>query len=396
MKTRGGHRRPPVAVATRHSVIHVSLLARLRQIPTAVLDAVVVVIVGVPTTLDAWWNEPGTRQADDLTYGLTAISILVLFGRRRHPIAVAMASGIALSGLYLLGHHGELLNLPVMVALYSVAVHHDRTVTVIAGVVAAAWSGALGFTSDDPLGARGGSPVLEMIWPLVPLALGEAARSSRELLAHAQAEREREAERRVTDERQRMAREFHDVVAHTIAAVNVQMSAAVAAFDTDPETARRALHDARDSTRDAVRDLRATVALMRREHDTQPAPRLSDVSSLADPARAAGLTVTIDDRRCGVELSAATELAAYRIIQESMTNVVRHSGARSVVISLRAESDGLVVEVVDDGRGPIPVGHDGYGLVGMVERARAVGGRVTHGRGDHGGFRVQAVLPVVG
>src|SRR5215207_10280313 len=127
--------------------------------------------------------------------------------------------------------------LGVMVALYTVAVQGDRRATIITAVVASAWSGVLGFTSDDPIGARGGSPVLEMIWPLVPLALGEATRSRRELAAYAEAERDREAQRRVEAERARMAREFHDVVAHTMAAVNVQMAAAVAAFDTDPDTA---------------------------------------------------------------------------------------------------------------------------------------------------------------
>src|SRR5690606_33965396 len=124
-------------------------------------DLFVVVAVGIPTAMDAWWNEPGTRQADAATYAFAAVSVLALFGRRRWPIPVAVVSGLGLTGLYLLGHHGELLNLPLMVALYSVAVRHDRRTTVVAAVVAATWSGVLGFTSDDPLGARGGSPVLE-------------------------------------------------------------------------------------------------------------------------------------------------------------------------------------------------------------------------------------------
>lgn len=372
-------------------------LDRLRQLPAAVVDTIVVVAVAVPTMMDAWWNEPGTRQADGYTYLLAAVSVLALFGRRRWPWGVALVSGSALSALYVMGHHGELLNLPVMVALYTVAVGHDRRATVVTGMVAAAWSGLLGLTSDDPLGARGGSPVLEMIWPLVPLALGEAVRSSRELLAHAQSEREREAERRVLEERQRMAREFHDVVAHTIAAVNVQMAAAVAAFDVDREAARAALHQARDSTRSAVQELRATVALLRHDHDPSPAPRLDDVSRLAEPARAAGVVVTIDDDRDGLSLSGATELAAYRIVQEALTNVVRHSGATAVMVSLRTEDGDLVVEVVDDGTGGVgSVDGHGFGLVGMAERARVVGGRLGHGPAPGGGFRVRARLPGVG
>jgi signal transduction histidine kinase len=306
----------------------VDLIARLRHASTTTIDVVVAAVVAVPTALDAWWNEAGTRQADAATYALTVVSILALLFRRRWPFAVAAVCGAALSALYVRGHHGELLNLPVMVALYTIAVQGERRTTVVTAVIASTWSGILGFTSDDPLGARGGSPVLEMIWPLVPLALGEAVRSRRELVAHAEAERDREAQRRVEAERARMAREFHDVVAHTMAAVNVQMTAAVAAFDSDPDTARRALHQARASSKDAMQELRATVALLRASDDTAPAPRLDQVAELAETARSAGIAVTLHDDRDQAKLSGALELAAYRIVQEALTNVVRHSNAR--------------------------------------------------------------------
>ncbi len=240
--------------------------------------------------------------------------------------------------------------------------------------------------------------MLEMLVPLVPLALGEAVRTSRELVAHVEAERARETERRITEERQRMAREFHDVVAHTIAAVNVQMAAAVAAFDVDPDTARAALHQARDASGRAMHELRATVALLRDEHTTAPAPRLDAIELLAEPARAAGIDVTVHDGRGALLLSGATELAAYRIVQEALTNVVRHSGARRVAIGLASRDASLVVEIADDGPG-VTVAEErtgGFGLRGMAERAHAVGGTVSFGRGADGGFRVVAELPVVG
>ena len=358
----------------------------------------VVAAVAVPTLMDAWWNEEGTRQADAATYLLAATSVAVLFVRRQWPVAVAVVSGASLSGLYVLGHHGELLNLPVMVALYTIAVQHDRRTTVISAVVASAWSGVLGFTSDDPIGARGGSPVLEMIWPLVPLALGEAVRSRRELGAYAAAEREREAQRRVEAERLRTAREFHDVVAHTMAAVNVQMAAAVAAFDTDPDTAREALHQARASSKAALQELRATVALTRQPGSTAPAPALDRIVELAEPARAAGIDVTFHDDHGDIELSGAAELAAYRVVQEALTNVVRHSNARHVALSLCDAAEGLVVEVADDGTNalPAPAANGGFGLTGMAERVHAVGGRVEHGPIPAGGFRVRAILPTTG
>jgi signal transduction histidine kinase len=376
----------------------VDLIARLRQASTTTVDVVIAAVVAVPTALDAWWNEAGTRQADAVTYALTIVSIVALLFRRRWPFAVAAVSGAALSVLYVLGHHGELLNLPVMVALYTIAVQGERRTTVVTAVIASAWSGILGYTSDDPLGARGGSPVLEMIWPLVPLAVGEAVRSRRELVAHTEAEREHEAQRRVEDERARMAREFHDVVAHTMAAVNVQMAAAVAAFDSDPDTARRALHQARASSKDALAELRATVALVRASDDTAPAPRLDQVAELADTARSAGIAVTVHDDRDQAKLSGAVELAAYRIVQEALTNVVRHSDARCAAVSLRVAPEGLVVEIADDGTPTRNVDgtaaqSGGFGLIGMAERVRAVGGHLDHGPIPSGGFRVRAVFP---
>lgn len=380
---------------------------RVRRAPTPLTDAVVAAVVAFPTAMDAWWNEAGTRQADWLTYVLLVVSITALLFRRRWPIAVALVCGGALTGWYVLGHHGELLNLPMMVALYTIAVQGNRRTTLVIALVAATWSGILGFTSNDPIGARGGSPVLETITPLVPLALGEATRLRRELVARAQAEREQEARRRVEGERVRIAQEFHDLVAHTMAAVNVQMGVAVAAFESNPDTARAALTQARASSKEALQELRATVALLR---DTRgpdatavqaPAPRLAHLDGLAETARAAGIAVTVAADTGGTEVPAAVELAAYRIVQEALTNVVRHSDARNVAVSVRPEGDRLVVEVTDDGTAasgngaaPSPPS-SGYGLVGMAERATAVGGHVEHGTTSDAGFRVHAVLPAL-
>ncbi|MGH9138432.1 MAG: DUF7134 domain-containing protein, partial [Acidimicrobiales bacterium] len=173
------------------------LLERVRRPSLLAIDIGVVATVAVPTALDAWWNEEGTRQADVATYLLVVVSVGALLFRRRWPYAVALVTGVALTVLYVAGHHGELLNLPVIVALYTVATSGTPRTTVLTGIVASVWSGILGFTSDDPLGARGSSPVLEMLWPLVPLVFGEALRSRRELAARAQADRERDAAERL-------------------------------------------------------------------------------------------------------------------------------------------------------------------------------------------------------
>jgi signal transduction histidine kinase len=365
---------------------------RDRQASDHTVDLAVALVVAVPTALDAWWNEPGTRQADVVTYLLVVVSLAALLARRQWPLPVTLITGATLAGLYLLGHHGELLNLPVMVALYTVAARGPTHVTIIVGAVASATSGLLGFTSDDPLGARGGSPVLEMLWPLVPLVVGEAVRSRRELAARASAERDRVTAERVHEERTRMARELHDVVAHTMAAVNVQMAVATAAFDRDPEVARTALQQARTSSREAFRELRAAVGLLRSGAGTDPAPRLDDLRSLTETTVAAGIDVTLHDERGNRAIGAAAELAAYRVVQEALTNAVRHSGARHAAVSVSTVGDDLV----DDGTAAgssSDNGRHGFGLVGMRERVAALGGTVEHGVTPTGGFRVRAVIP---
>lgn len=375
-------------------------------------DVLVALVVAFPTFMDAWWNEQGTRQADWITYTLAAVSVGSLLVRRRWPFGVLLACGIALTALYLMDHHGELLNLPTMVALYTVAVQGRRGRTLAVGAVASAWSGGLAMVAGSPVG----SPVLEMLWPLVPLALGEAVRLRHELLAEyqaraerAEAEREREARHQVQVERVRIAREFHDVVAHTLAAVNVQMGVAVAAFDSRPETAREALVEARGSSKEALHELRATIALLRdssADVTPLPVPRIAQIDELADTARAAGIAVTVHNEAAALDLPAAVQLAAHRIVQEALTNVIRHAGADNAAVSLTLDAGDLVIEVTDDGsvlpqprraeprradgerKGPV-----GYGLVGMAERVGALGGRLEHGPSSTGGFRVRAVVP---
>lgn len=381
--------------------------------------AVVAVVAGV-TAADAWWNEPGTRQADPLTYLLVAVSVAALLWRRRWPVAVAVVCGAALTGWYLLGYRGELLNAASMVALYTVAVQGDRRRTVLVGLVAVGWSGSLGLVTADPLSA----PVAELLWPAAALLLGEVVRGRRELarayaarLARAAADRERQAQHRVQLERLRIAREFHDVVAHTMAGVNVQMGVAVAAFDQRPEAARVALQQARTSCRDALRELRATVAVLRGAAPDgavgaagRPAPGLGQLDELVRQANGAGVNVSLHRQTGGCEMPAGVELAVYRIVQEALTNVIRHAHAGAAAVSVTSDGEAVVVEVVDDGTGSdgyhLPDGaagrpaataanrHGGYGLSGMAERATALGGRVDHGPAPGGGFQVRAVLPV--
>ncbi|MPY96215.1 MAG: sensor histidine kinase [Acidimicrobiia bacterium] len=361
--------------------------------------------------MDAWWNQAGTRQADALTFLVAAVSIAALLARRRRPLAVALVCGAGLSVWFAVGHHGELLNLPTMVALYTVAVQGTRRRSVIVGAIASIWSAGLAVVFADPVG----SPMLELIWPLIPVLLGEVVRARQELLAEygqraarAEADREAEAQRRVQEERLRIAREFHDIVAHTMVAVNLHMSVAVKAFGSRPEVAEQALVQARASSREALAELRATVGLLRDEHgptSSAPAPTLDQLGELVEGARAGGLEVAAEVVEGSGELPGVVGLAAYRIVQEALTNVVSHARARRVAVRVASDGERLVVEVVDDGVGPARLtgGGDrsvadrsGLGLVGMAERVAALGGTLEHGPGALGGFRVRASLPLGG
>jgi signal transduction histidine kinase len=366
------------------------------------VDVAVAAVVAGLTGMDAWWNQPDTRAADQWTYLLVVVSVAAVLVRRRWPMVVAVVCGAALTAWYVLGHRGELLNLPSMVALYTVAVQGARRRTVLVGVVAVLWSAGLGWVVGD----RSSAPATDLLWPAVALLLGEVVRGRSELLdeytarqQRAAVDRDEEAHRRVQKERLRIAREFHDVVAHTMAAVNVQTAVAVAAFDQRPEAARAALVQARASSREALQELRATVAVLRDVapgDSTEPAPSLVQLDALVARTNGAGVDISLHRDTGGRDLPAVVELAAYRIVQEALTNVIRHADAGAAAVSVTCEGDVVVVEVVDDGRGDTSsvMATGGYGLTGMAERAAAIGGRVDWGPAPGGGFRVRAVLPV--
>ena len=382
-----------------------------------VVDVVTVTVVALVTTLDAWYNVEDTRHADAITYALVFLSIAALLVRRAWPLPVAVICMAALTALYALGHYGELLNLPSVVALCTVAVQGNRRRSIIVGAFALAWSGVLARIGQDVWPeyiTDAGSPTLaQVLMPAAALLLGESVRSNRELLdvhaaraAQAEADREREAARRVEEERLRIAREMHDILAHTVSGINVQAGVAVEAIEARPDVAREAMRQVRALGLDALQELRATVAVLRdgeAPESPHPTPHLDQLDDLLERTRRAGTDATLVRDTGTRKLSAPVELATYRIVQEALTNVVRHADAANVAVSVTCENDALIIEVTDDGSirdqclsqdasAPRP----GFGLVGMAERAAAVGGEVGHGPMPGGGFRVRAVLPLDG
>ncbi|MFF3912434.1 sensor histidine kinase [Streptomyces sp. NPDC001852] len=349
----------------------------------------------------------GVRTPDSLSLLLMLLAAATLVLRRRAPKTVLAVTG-ALSVIECVtGDPRAPVAMSAVVALYTVAATTDRTTTWRVGLLtmtvltaAAMLGGPLPWYAQENLGV--------LAWTGIGATAGDAVRSRRavvqairERAERAERTREEEARRRVAEERLRIARDLHDVVAHHIALVNVQAGVAAHVMDKRPDQAKEALAHVREASRSALEELRATVGLLRQSGDpaapTEPAPGLSRLDELADTFRHAGLPVEVARADQGTELPAAVDLAAYRIIQEALTNAQKHAGAdaKAEVSVVRVGTD-IEVTVLDDGAGAagVPGAGGGHGLLGMRERVTALGGTLTTGPRYGGGFRVHAILPL--
>ncbi len=245
---------------------------------------------------------------------------------------------------------------------------------------------------------------LRLLLVFAALAMGDTIRSRQALVAAARERAAREARerdeddrRRAAEERMRIARELHDTLAHSLVAINVRASVAVDLRDSQDPSA--ALKDIKQASAAALRDLRTTLSLLRDPADqapTAPASALRSLPRLVAQARSAGLKTDIDVNIDGAAIPSAIDGAAFRIVQEALTNVVRHANASSAYVSVRANPDELDIDVTDNGHGDRTEAEAGLGLRGMFERATALGGRLDVGPRHQGGWRVHAVLPLGG
>jgi signal transduction histidine kinase len=367
-------------------------------------DTTLVVVLMVLAGLGASFG-PGHFNAAEVLGG-EAIC-LPLAGRTRWP-ATTLAVVVAGSVLYLaLAHLSGAFVPAVLVALYTFAASGTRRGTVIiaaAGLLAAIVA-VLVFSPGT--GTRVGKILGQSAFFGLALAVGEGVRSRRAFLGamedrveRAAREHELEARRRVAEERMRIARDVHDVVSHSIATISTQASVGVHIGRTEPERAREALASIKEVSAGALADLRHALGVLRDESDGDPAeptPSLHEVPALVHHARSAGLGVELRMEGSVTELPAALQVAVYRIVQESLTNVMRHArGAHATVLIAVGPSE-VGIEVTNDGSGaPTPDSGDGArsGLRGMRERAGALGGELEAGPQPGGGFRVRAVLPL--
>ncbi|MEU4478940.1 sensor histidine kinase [Micromonospora sp. NPDC023966] len=315
--------------------------------------------------------------------------------RRRHPVAVGVVALAAVGAYGALLHRPGPIMLVFVVALYTVVDEGHLPVAIglgLASVVAFAVADGYGRTADGGNGAT----LLHAGW-LVAVIVG-VTRNRRAYHAEAQARvlaaeqgKEEEARRRATEERLRIARELHDVLGHHLSLINVQASAAL--HRPDPTRSTQALTAIKQTSKETLRELRTTLGVLRREGEapTAPAPGLNRLYELVTTAGRSGLEIRTELAETR-PLPPEVDLAAYRIVQEALTNVTRHAGATAAVIRVRPDRDDVLVEVEDDGTGA--PGTPGIGILGMGERARALGGSLTTGPGADGGFRVCARLPL--
>ena len=328
---------------------------------------------------------------------LVAVAGLALAWRRRYPVQVLCVSTAAVVTYSLLGYVNGASLLAPTVALYTVT----STVTTRRAV---AWAAVtlVALTAStaaaNPFGPAGGG--FDLIPALIAAALfgGIAVANRRAYVASIEARAEDAAQRRIDEERLRIARELHDVVAHTMATINVQAGAAIHVAAERPAAATDALRAIRGASKEGLRELRAILNVLRRADEadpTVPAPGLAQIDALISGTRSAGLATTLTVTGNRRPLSPAADLAAYRIVQESLTNVIRHAGPAEATVSIGYTDTELRIEVADTGRGVTGAGSagGGHGLAGMRERAASVGGSVLAGPAP-GGYLVAARLPL--
>ncbi|MET7520130.1 sensor histidine kinase [Streptomyces sp. NPDC005480] len=372
-------------------------------------DAVIAVAVFAATLVTAFAERSG---GGDRTVAIVAAAVGcgVLGWRRRRPL-VALAVSAPAAEVFLAksgSGSGELILLAPLIALYTVADLVERRPGLVLGAGAVA---ALALVHAVHKPALLGPQNLAFIaLGGLAIAAGDSSRNRRAYLtevearaARAEQEREEDARRRIAEERLRIARDLHDAVGHQLALISVQSNVAGQALDADTAAAREALDHVKSASRRALGELRDTVSLLRRPGDDVaptaiPAPGLDGLADLVASLTASGLDIDHRTEGTVTPLAPAADLTAYRVVQESLTNVYKHSDARRARLTLTYDSDELRITVDDLGARSAPSRQDQkradrHGILGMRERVLALGGRFTAGPRTDGTFQVAAVLP---
>lgn len=393
-----------------------------RPSPQDLALALVVAAVSIAGTLAVASGSAAVRAADPAAVVLLGLCALPLAVRRRQPVACLSATtGVALA-YDLIGLPGAFSLIAVGISLFSAVEARRR----VAGILAAGAT-IVGFSATGLLIGRGhvtdlGAAGWLTGWLAVAVIAGEVQRGRRDYVEaverralEAERTREEEARRRATEERLRIARDLHDVLGHHLSTISVQAGVALHLLDRQPGSARTALEAINTASKEALGDLRATLGLLRQVDEPQPrqpATGLGSLDELLATTRAAGVEVALEIRGEPRELPSTVDLAAFRIIQEALTNVIRHAGARVARLVIEFSPDAVEIGIENEGgpeagtkRDAEPSGASaaaatppatGHGLIGMRERATALGGAFRGGPRASGGFEVHVRLPLRG
>ena len=389
---------------------YVDRVSRFRQLLTTYgLDALIVVAAVSSAVGTARRDDPYQPSGFGVWLEVVAIAavVLVLLLRRRFPFAAPAAVWLSSAALSfvdgrLVTSQGGVYVAGLGAALLLGNLRSD--VQARAGLAVVLGSAAILMYNDPALGLGGlvSTGALFLLGWVVGYALRERAEQTEAAEARAaQAERDRDAAARVAvaEERGRIARELHDVVAHAVSVMVLQVGAVRHRMPETEAENREALKNVEEAGRTALAEMRRLLGAMRRdgeEPELLPHPGLASLDSLLDDVRAAGLDVQVQIHGEPVGLPPGLDLSAYRIVQEALTNTLKHAHARQAEVDLHYGSHDLQVEVRDDGRGPAEGDGLGHGLVGIRERVKIFGGDMSSGRAPAGGFAVRARLPLDG
>jgi signal transduction histidine kinase len=385
------------------------LAARVRALPIVVQDGVVALVLLTLSIVSLVHRRAGDPKTEVWTYCLVVVGMAALAWRRTNPLRTLVITAGAAVAMSSLGYGDAGVPYASMIAFYSVAAHALRRTRVVAFlllglafVVLLSTNPNSDFQRDDLFS---NALAFAIIW-----IIGESVRARRERLAFAleraarlEQERDADARQAVSSERLRIAQELHDVVAHAMSVIAVQSGMGAHVIDTQPDEAKKALQAIETTSRSALDELRRMLGVLREEGDTggalAPAPRADDVATLLDTVRAAGVPVELRWEGMTPEVMPPDSvlLNRYRILQEALTNVLKHAGTASVVVSIVEHVGETTIEVVDNGRGlaaavNAPGTSPGHGLAGMRERVAVFGGVLEAGARVGGGFRVFARL----
>jgi signal transduction histidine kinase len=377
---------------------------RLQEVARALREAPEVDVAWAAAAFVSLLADPGLGWDGGHLNGaavvLAAATSLPLVVRRRYPLGALVAVAAGLLACLAVFHPNVAAVGVIMFALYTVGLQGRRLRSLlVAAAMAPVVTAAVAITSKA--GLEAGATLARLALLLAALAAGDARRGRLALIEARTEETERRREaaavHRFDEERLRLAHELHDTIAHSLVGINTQAAAAVHLQRREPNESLHALENIVRSSADALAELRSTLKIVRPpagEAPLRPAQSLADLPELVDGVAGAGVKVDLQLDAIPREIPAATAHGAYRIVQESLTNILRHSDADHAIVRVALAGDDLTVEVLDDGGvASADSAAAGHGLRGMTERAVALGGRCEAGVAPGGGWRVRASLP---